>query len=123
VYIDNLVDALQLAAHADVPNGAIFQLVDPGGIRQKDYVEFVRRSGRGVRVWYVPIWFLKFAGWGVQLLGKILKRSVPLTPYRVASLTPVGPCDCSAAHTQLGWTSRIDIQEGMARTFPPVLAE
>ncbi|MGA3017609.1 MAG: NAD-dependent epimerase/dehydratase family protein [Bryobacteraceae bacterium] len=123
VYIDNVVDALQLAAQVDVANGAIFQLVDPEGIRQKDYVEFVRRSGRRVRVWYVPIWFLKFAGWGVELLGKILKRSVPLTPYRVRSLTPVGPCDCSAAHTQLGWTSRIDIQEGMARTFPPVLAE
>ena len=123
VYIDNVVDALELAAQSDVPNGAIFQLVDPEGIRQRDYIDFVRRSGRRVRAWYVPIWFLELAGWGVELLGKLLKRPVPLTPYRVRSLTPVGPCDCSAARTQLGWSSRVSIQEGMARTFPAVHAE
>jgi len=66
----NVVDALLLAAASDVPNGAIFQLVDPAGIRQKDYVEWVRRSGRPVRASYVPAWFLKTAGLGVELLGK-----------------------------------------------------
>jgi nucleoside-diphosphate-sugar epimerase len=121
VYVDNVVDALLLAARADVPNGAIYHLVDPEGISQKDYIACVRRSGREVRVWYTPMWMLTMAGWGVELLGKILKRSVPLTPYRVRSLTPVAPCECGAAHAQLGWTSRIGIQEGMARTFPPVL--
>jgi 2-alkyl-3-oxoalkanoate reductase len=122
-FIDNVVDGLLLAAHADVPNGAIFQLVDPEGIRQKDYIEYVRQSGRPVRAWFVPIWLLQFAGWGVELLGKILKRSVPLTPYRVRSLTPVGPCDCTAAQEQLGWIPEVSIEEGMARTFPPVLTE
>lgn len=118
VFVENVVDALLLAAQADVPNGSIFQLVDPDGIRQKDYVEWVRRSGRPVRASYVPAWFLKIAGWGVQLLGKILKRSVPLTPYRVRSITPLWPCDSTAAHTKLGWKPRYSIQEGLAITFP-----
>ena len=118
VYIDNVVDALLLAAVSEVPNGAIFQLVDPEGLRQREYVEYAKNSGRKVRALYVPSWILKTAGFGVELLGKMLKRSVPLTPYRVRSITPLWPCDCTAAHTQLGWSPRVNIQQGMAITFP-----
>ncbi len=119
VYIENVVDALLLAAEKDVPNGTVFQLVDPGGIRQNEYIEWVRRSGRSVRVSHVPAWFLKLAGWGVELLGKMLKRPVPLTPYRVRSITPLWPCDCTAANRHLGWQPRYTFEDGLARTFPP----
>jgi len=119
VYVENVVDALLAAADADVPSGSIFQLVDAGGIRQREYVDRVQRSGRPVRVSYVPAWLLMCAGFGVQLLGKLLKRSVPLTPYRVRSIKPLWPCDCSAAYTQLGWKPRFSIEEGMRQTFPP----
>ena len=117
VYVDNVVDALLQAAQADVPNGSVFQLVDPAGVRQKEYIEYVRRSGRRVRASYVPAWFLNIAGFGAGLLGKMLKRTVPLTPYRVKSITPLWPCDCTAAHTRLGWTPRVSVAEGLARTF------
>jgi nucleoside-diphosphate-sugar epimerase len=117
VYVDNVVDALMLAAPADLPNGSIFQLVDPQGITQRAYVNYASRT-RPVRASYVPPWLLKLAGVGVELLGKALKRSVPLTPYRVKSITPLWPCDCTAAHTILGWRPRVSIQEGMAQTFP-----
>src|ERR1035438_1696941 len=72
------------------------------------------RTGRPERAWYVPAWFLKVAGFGAELLGKALKRPVPITPYRVRSITPLWPCDCTAAHTILGWQPRIGIREGMA---------
>jgi len=117
VYVDNVVDALMLAATGDLPNGSIFQLVDPQGITQRAYVNYANRA-RPVRASYVPPWFLKLAGVGVALLGKVLKRSLPLTPYRVKSITPLWPCDCTAAHTILGWRPRVSIQEGMAQTFP-----
>ena len=118
VFVENVVDAMLLAAGADVPNGAIYQLVDPDGVTQKEYIDWVRRSGRPVRPSYVPVWFFRTASIGVQLLGKILKRSVPLTPYRVKSITPVWPCDCTAAETQLGWKQRYSLREGLAVTFP-----
>jgi nucleoside-diphosphate-sugar epimerase len=118
VYIENVVDALMLAATRDLPNGSIFQLVDPGGLRQREYVDYARRAGFPVRAWYVPAWLLTVAGVGVSLLGKALKRPAPLTPYRVRSLTPLWPCDCMAAHTSLGWQPRVTIQQGMALTFP-----
>ena len=119
VYVENVVDALMLAADKELPTGSTFQLVDPEGLRQRDYVEYVRRSGQPVRALYVPSWVLIAAGWGVELLGKILKRPVPLTPYRVRSITPLWPCDCTAAHTRLGWEPRVSIQQGIAQTFPP----
>ena len=117
VYIDNVVDALLLAANEDLPNGSIFQLVDPQGLTQRAYVNYASRTRR-IRASYVPPWLLKLAGFGVELLGKALKRPVPLTPYRVRSITPLWPCDCTAAHTVLGWRPRVSIQEGMAQTFP-----
>jgi 2-alkyl-3-oxoalkanoate reductase len=117
VYVENVVDALVLAATSELPNGSLFQLIDPQGITQRAYVNYATRS-RKIRVSYVPPWFLKIAGFGVELLGKALKRSVPLTPYRVRSITPLWPCDCTAAHTLLGWRPRVSIQQGMAQTFP-----
>ena len=119
VYVENVVDALLLAAEKEVPNGSIFQLVDPGSLRQNEYIERVRQAGRVVPVYHIPGWFLMGAGWGVELLGKMLKRPVPLTPYRVRSITPLWPCDCTAAHRQLGWQARYTFEEGLARTFPP----
>jgi len=120
VYIDNVVDALLLAAQQELPNGSIFQLVDPEGIRQRDYVETVRRSGRKEKASYVPAWALKTAGFGVEILGKVLKRQVPLSRYRIDSITPLWPCDCTAAHTLLGWKPRYRVSEGLAITFPPL---
>ena len=116
VYVDNVVDALLEAAQADVPNGSIFQVVDPAGVRQKEYVEYARRHGR-VRALYVPAWPLTVAGFALERLGKMLKRPVPLTPYRVKSITPLWPCDCTAAHTRLGWTPRVSVAEGLEKTF------
>jgi len=118
VYIENVVDALMLAADRELPNGSVFQLVDPEGLRQREYVDYALRAGCPVRPWYVPAWFLKLAGFGIEMLGKALKRPVPLTPYRVRSITPLWPCDCTAAHTVLGWQPRVTIQQGMALTYP-----
>lgn len=117
VYVDNVVDALLLAAEDELPNGSLFQLVDPQGLTQRAYVNYARRH-RPVRASYVAPWLLQTAGFGVALLGKVLKRAVPLTPYRVKSITPLWPCDCTAAHTVLGWRPRISIPEGMSRTYP-----
>jgi 2-alkyl-3-oxoalkanoate reductase len=117
VYVDNVVDAMLLASGENVANGSVFQLVDPEPIRQNEYVDYVRRSGHPVKAMNVPAWLLSLASVGVELLGKLLKRPVPLTPYRVKSIAPLWPCDCSAAYTKLGWKPAVGLKEGLARTF------
>ena len=117
VYIENVIDALLLAAERDLPSGSVFHVVDPEGIRQRDYVNLVRQSGRDIRAAYFPKWFLYTAGWGVELLGRILRRNVPLSRYRVSSIRPLWPCDCSAAILQLGWEPGVAVADGFARTY------
>jgi nucleoside-diphosphate-sugar epimerase len=56
-------------------------------------------------------------GFGVEILGKLLRREVPLTRYRVRSLRPLANFDVSAARDGLGWTPRIGVEKGLDATF------
>jgi predicted dehydrogenase/nucleoside-diphosphate-sugar epimerase len=115
VHIENVVDAILLAAETNLPPGAIFHLADPGGATQKDYVAWCAgKPGPPVHVSYVPEWVMYSLALGVELLGKALKRGVPLSRYRIRSIKPLWPCDCSAAARDLGWTPRITIEEGLS---------
>lgn len=55
--------------------------------------------------------------WGVEQLGRLLKRAVPLTRYRVHSLRPLGNFDQGAARTRLGWQPRVGLRRGLDATF------
>jgi hypothetical protein len=56
-------------------------------------------------------------GFGVELLGKLLRREVPLTRYRVRSLRPLANFDTRAARETLEWSPRIGARRGMDATF------
>ena len=58
------------------------------------------------------------AGAASAAMGKVFGRTPGLTPYAVKSLKPLWPCDCTAAHTQLGWKPRYTAPEGLSITFP-----
>lgn len=119
VYIDDVADALILAAETETPPGSVFHVVDPETVTQREYVEKVRRSlPAPPRVVYVPYAGLWLAAAGIELLGTVLKRSVPLTRYRLASLRPLDVCDCSAARRELGWVPRVGVRRGLELTFP-----
>src|SRR5690606_32426994 len=53
---------------------------------------------------------------GMELLGWLLRRPVPLTRYRVRSLRPLCNFDLGAA-ARLGWSPGIGSTLGMALTF------
>lgn len=118
IYVDDVVDAMLLAADRDLPPGSVFNLVDPTEVNQKQYVEFARRKlGPKLKALFMPELVMNTLSLGVETLGKILKRNVPLTRYRVASIRPLWPVDGSAAREQLGWTPRVGVQQGLERTF------
>ncbi len=128
VYIEDVVDALLLAATAPDVTGQVFQLVDPATLTQREYIEAAQTYGAAPRVSYVPKPVLYTLAVGVELLGRVLGRSVPLSRYKIRSLAPISPFHCSAARDQLGWTPRVGAREGLLRTFSkagakdPVLA-
>jgi 2-alkyl-3-oxoalkanoate reductase len=116
VYVDDVVDALLLCASCDGLEGQPVNLVDPAPITQREFIRAVQASGLKVKASYVSQPLLLTAAIGIEMLGKILKRSVPLSRYRIRSLRPLYDFDQSKAQGQLGWTPRVGVAEGLRRT-------
>jgi len=118
VYVDDVVDALVNASTAPAALGKIINVVDSLEITQGIYLDACKRHhGSDLKVVRVPTAVFMALGFGVELLGKVLKRSVPLTPYRVRSLRPLARFDLERARTMLGWTPQIGVMQGLERTF------
>jgi len=118
VYLDDVVDALLLAADAAPALGQTINVVDPATITQGAYLERAKaKLGDELRVSRVSTGFFMFVARGVELLGKLLKRDVPLTRYRVRSLRPLANFDLGAARNLLGWEPRVGLARGLERTF------
>lgn len=118
VYLEDVVDALLKAAEEPRALGRIFNVVDTYPITQDDYLQRCKRKlGAELKLLRVPTWTFMWLGWGVELLGKVLKRDVPLTRYRVRSLRPLAGFDTRAAREELGWTPRIGVKGGLDATF------
>lgn len=120
VYRDDIVDGLLLAAESPQALGRVFNLVDTDSVSRDVYLRRCkRRLGDKLKLMHVPEWIFMCLGFGVELLGKVLKRDVPLTRYRVRSLRPLTGFDTRAARELLGWTPRVGVHEGLDRTFGP----
>jgi predicted dehydrogenase/nucleoside-diphosphate-sugar epimerase len=118
VYVDDIVDALLLAAEALDAVGHVFNIVDPATVTQADYLERAQRKfGSDLRIVRVPVGLFMALGFGVETLGRLLKREVPLTRYRVRSLRPLANFDLTAARERLGWSPRVGALQGLERTF------
>lgn len=118
VYVDDVIDALLLAAEAPGAIGKMFNIVDPTSITQQEYLDCAKRKlGDELRTLRVPTSVFMALGWGVELLGKLLRRDVPLTRYRVRSLRPLANFDPGAARDVLGWSPRVGAKRGLDLTF------
>lgn len=118
VYRDDVVDALLLAAESPQALGRTFNLVDTDSIDRTTYLQRCKRKlGASLKTLWVPQWVFMCLAIGVELLGKLLKRDVPLTRYRVRSLRPLTNFDTTAAREILGWVPRIGVRRGLDITF------
>ncbi|MGN6152511.1 MAG: NAD-dependent epimerase/dehydratase family protein [Lysobacteraceae bacterium] len=118
VYRDDVVDALLLAAENPKALGRTFNLVDTDTVDRTTYLRRCQaKLGASLKTLWVPQWVFLCLAIGVELLGKVLKRDVPLTRYRVRSLRPLANFDVSAARDMLGWTPRVGVKRGLDITF------
>jgi nucleoside-diphosphate-sugar epimerase len=117
VHVEDVVDALLLAAERSGVCGRTFHLVDTTEtLTQHDYIDACRRLvGSKLRVSYIPGPVLMAAACLAGLVSRMTGRALPLSPYRLRSSRPLGPFDCRAAREALGWTPRI----GARRAFEP----
>jgi predicted dehydrogenase/nucleoside-diphosphate-sugar epimerase len=117
VYVDDVVDALLLGSSRSGLEGKLINLVDPAVVTQREFVQIVRGAKPNIKVSYVPKSVLMTAAVGIEALGRLLNRSVPLSRYRIRSIRPLHNFDQTAAQEQLGWTPRVGVAEGLRRTF------
>ncbi len=118
VYVDDVVDALLTASSRAGLEGKLVNLVDPATVTQREYVRIAKRSDSSIKAWYVPKAVLMTASVGIEMLGRILKRGVPLSRYRIKSIKPLHNFDQTAVHELLEWNPRVGVIEGLRRTFP-----
>ncbi|WP_130618215.1 NAD-dependent epimerase/dehydratase family protein [Dyella amyloliquefaciens] len=118
VYLDDVVDALLLAACAPAASGRLVHVVDPAIVTQGEYLARVsRKRGKELRLTRWPKSLLLALALGVEALGKLLGRNVPLTRYRVNSLRPLANFDQSVVRDVLGWEPRVGLKRGMDIMF------
>ena len=114
VHVDDVVDALLLAAKRPPADGPVFHVVDAPVVTQRELAREVGTAS-GLRVIHLPQGLVVFLARALERLGRALGRAVPLTPYRLASAQADLRFDCARAHTELGWTPRVGVRPGLQR--------
>jgi len=117
VYVDDVVDALLLGSSRPGVEGKLVNLVDPEAVTQREFIRMARSARPSLKASFIPKPVLMTAAMGIEVLGKLLKRSVPLSRYRIRSIRPLHDFDQTAIEEQLGWTPRVGVREGLRRTF------
>jgi nucleoside-diphosphate-sugar epimerase len=118
VYVDDVVDGLIAGGARPTANGSIYHLVDREPFTQNQYIDMCRTGAlQGLRVVRAPRALLYAAGIAMELLGRLLHRPMPLSRYRVRSITEL-TFDCSKAERDLAWRPAVGSREGLARTYP-----
>ena len=93
IYMDDVVEALLLAATRPVPAGAVFNVGSGVAITVRELVE------RLLRLMGHPV--------------KALVGALPMRPDEILEMS----ADVTAAKTQLGWRPRTSLDEGLRRTI------
>lgn len=108
LYLENLLDVLELAmTHPNAP-GHVFALGDGPALSTPAFARLIGEAlGRPARLWPCPAWALSLAG---AVTGR--------TP-NVRSLTDSLTADNRPISAILGWQPRFDTRQGLAATLTP----
>ncbi len=117
VYIDNLVDAFELAAEKQGTAGKTYIIADEQYYSLNDLVlQVAKAMGINVRIVHFPFWPLWGAAVACEWVCKPLRLAPPIFRRRVDWFRQVRAFSIEKARKDLGYNPKIDIQEGLSRT-------
>jgi nucleoside-diphosphate-sugar epimerase len=121
VYVDNVVDALVLAARRDEAIGRAYNIVDDDRITQREYIERMGAAlGRPQSTTYLPLGAVRVLAGGADLAKAALRggrRGGTGMFSRISRSLQSARYDTTRAKTELGWKPRIDFEEALRRVM------
>ena len=117
LYIDNLVDAFELAAEVDAAVGQAYLIADEEYCELNDLVTKIGASiGVDVRILHPPFWPLWTAAAACELLYKPFPADPPLFRRRVDWFRQNRAFKIGKAKQEIGYAPAVGLEEGLART-------
>ncbi len=118
LYIDNLVDSFLLAAEKPEAVGETYIIGDDRYYTLNEIVKLVgEASNVQVKIVHLPFRPLWLAAAGCELVCKPFRVEPPLFRRRVDWFRQVRAFDISKAQRELGYDSKVDLREGLRRTY------
>jgi len=116
-FVDNVADAIGLAARSERAQGRAYTIVDVHA-RQADYARLYRQvsGARWVPV-YAPLAVLRAAVSGAEHAARLLGRSSPITRHQVERTLRSATFETRRAHDELGWQPRVPMEEALRCSF------
>jgi nucleoside-diphosphate-sugar epimerase len=119
VYVDNVVDALVLAARRPEAVGRAYNVVDDDRVTQRDYLTRMGAAlGRSQTTVYLPMPSVKLLASGADLAKAALRggRRSPQDMFsRISRSLQSVRYDTSRAESELGWKPRVGFEEALRR--------
>jgi len=113
VHVDNAVDAIVECVRNRAADGQVFNVVDPGPVTRKSYVErVIKPLHPRAMVIYCPMPLLRALTLVQEKLLSTLGRRPFLTAYRLATSQKGVKYDTSRIERAIGWRPRISFEQG-----------
>ncbi|MCM8792664.1 MAG: NAD(P)-dependent oxidoreductase [Candidatus Omnitrophica bacterium] len=116
-YIDNFIDGLLLVGEHLESIGRIYNLSDQKAYTLNEILETSSRIiGAKIKIVFLPNW-LGNIFWLIYNILEKLFRIFSIELYSIKVLSMNLGCDVSKIANELGYSSQIDLKEGLRRTF------
>lgn len=118
VYIDNLVDAFELAVESERAAGETYIIGDKEYYTLNDIVHTVGEvQGKDVSIIHLPFWPLQTSAVICETVCNPLRIPPPLFRRRADWFRQVRAFDISKAGRDMGYEPRVDLRSGLSETY------